>query len=108
MNRIFFFLILATATALGHGGGLDARGGHHNRSAGGYHFHRSVGDMKAGLRSRIGPPRTPFMEREWVRKTTAIFLFVLFVAVAWAPLIYTGLGFEERRDKRLSERQERP
>ena len=28
------------STALAHGGGLDGQGGHHNRKAGGYHFHR--------------------------------------------------------------------
>jgi hypothetical protein len=31
---------LGPGAALGHGGGLDGQGGHHNRKAGGYHFHR--------------------------------------------------------------------
>lgn len=33
--------VLATGgMVLGHGGGLDSSGGHHDRKAGGYHFHR--------------------------------------------------------------------
>ena len=32
--------VLTASSAFAHGGGLDGQGGHHNRKAGGYHFHR--------------------------------------------------------------------
>ena len=40
--QILTFLLstMASTAALGHGGGLDAYGCHHNRKAGGYHCHR--------------------------------------------------------------------
>lgn len=47
-------LVVWTPGALGHGGGLDAFGCHHNRKAGGYHCHRgrftgSVFSSKAAM-----------------------------------------------------------
>ena len=33
-------IVAAATVAFAHGGGLDAQGGHRNRKAGGYHFHR--------------------------------------------------------------------
>ena len=39
---IFVLLVLNCSEVLdGHSGGLDSRGGHRNRSTGGYHYHRS-------------------------------------------------------------------
>lgn len=39
---IFACLVISCSEALhGHSGGLDSRGGHRNRSTGGYHYHRS-------------------------------------------------------------------
>ncbi len=44
MGRLVAMLLVlwlgATATAMAHGGGLDAQGCHHNRKLGGYHCHR--------------------------------------------------------------------
>ena len=33
-------LFVGTSLASAHGGGVDGQGGHNNRSAGNYHFHR--------------------------------------------------------------------
>ena len=42
MRLVLSAIALALAfTAYGHGGGLDANGGHHDRKNGGYHYHRS-------------------------------------------------------------------
>lgn len=35
--------ILLSASALGHSGGTDSRGGHNDRIHGGYHFHHGLG-----------------------------------------------------------------
>ena len=43
LKKIFICLAALTALsgqAMGHGGGLDDSGGHHNRKQGGYHFHK--------------------------------------------------------------------
>jgi endonuclease YncB( thermonuclease family) len=37
---VMMLTILPTGAVLGHGGGLDSLGCHHNRKAGGYHCHR--------------------------------------------------------------------
>ena len=44
MNSLSITLVLCvfvgTSLASAHGGGVDGQGGHNNRSAGNYHFHR--------------------------------------------------------------------
>lgn len=40
MKSIFLFISLLSLDALGHGGGLDAKGGHYNRSSAEYHCHQ--------------------------------------------------------------------
>ena len=40
LKLIFLLLSLYSATASGHGGGLDGSGGHNNRKTGEYHCHR--------------------------------------------------------------------
>jgi len=40
LKTALFLLYLYSATASGHGGGLDGNGGHNNRKTGEYHCHR--------------------------------------------------------------------
>ncbi len=43
MRRIFLaagMILLLSGAAFAHGGGIDGYGGHNNRKAGNYHFHR--------------------------------------------------------------------
>ena len=40
MKPILLFASLLSLDALGHGGGLDAKGGHYNRSTAEYHCHQ--------------------------------------------------------------------
>ncbi len=43
MRKIFLSLgivLLLAGSAFAHGGGIDGYGGHNNRKAGNYHFHR--------------------------------------------------------------------
>jgi len=44
MKKLFLLigavLVLTSGLAMGHGGGLDAKGCHHDRKNGGYHCHR--------------------------------------------------------------------
>lgn len=42
MRPLSLLLLGWTATALGHGGGLDGHGCHHDRKHGGYHCHRGA------------------------------------------------------------------
>ena len=58
-------LLLLPATALGHGGGLDGMGCHHNRKAGGYHCHRGAlagqafGSKEEAMRALQGASPAP-------------------------------------------------
>ena len=69
MNSLSITLVLClfvgTGLASAHGGGVDGQGGHNNRSAGNYHFHRGPldgrtydskeGTAKALLANSPGP-----------------------------------------------------
>lgn len=61
---IIFVAVCLPAAALGHPGGLDASGGHHDRKNGGYHYHRSP------PRDPEPPPPSPIREAP-VARTTA-------------------------------------
>ena len=60
-------LAVATVALFGHGGGLDANGGHNDRKAGNYHFHRgplagkTFASKSEALQALSAPakPRTP-------------------------------------------------
>jgi hypothetical protein len=63
---VVFVIVMAAALVFAHGGGLDGQGGHHNRKAGGYHFHRgplagqsfaSKAAGSAALRARSSPKK---------------------------------------------------
>ena len=67
------FLLVAVAFALwpfpanGHGGGLDAKGGHTDRSTGEYHFHREQdGEPEEGGCNKR-PRHDPTLDVDWVR-----------------------------------------
>ena len=37
------FVVTTSFSLYAHSGGTDSRGGHHNRSTGGYHYHHGMG-----------------------------------------------------------------
>ncbi|MDA0334274.1 MAG: YHYH domain-containing protein [bacterium] len=67
MNCIPFLALLISTAAYAHGGGLDSQGGHNDRAAGSYHFHRgalagetfaSKDEATAALQVEVAPAPT--------------------------------------------------
>ena len=57
ISRAALAVLLSTPAVHAHPGGLDSRGGHHDRKSGGYHFHGRSGGGGESTSSHISVPQ---------------------------------------------------